>query len=93
MTNPIINPESINILCSAITSPSNSNEHQNSDSEPKQPIWNKLKQYVKEFCELAKPIVEIIIPLIKTFAIVSDLFHARNWHGTRKRGKGYAYNC
>ena len=81
----IIKPETIEELCSAPQSTSDSNKIPFSDSKPKQSIWKKLKSGIVEVCETLKPLIDIIVPL---FGAMSTLIKACCFYRNYSNAKG-----
>lgn len=87
---PIIKPESINILCGTMQTQSKINESPVSEKKLNQFGWNKFKTIVIEVCEVIKPIVDIIVSFCKSLSTVIGAYGLYCKYSRGKGGKDYA---
>lgn len=88
----IIRPEAINIL----SSDSNTSQYggktfskEKPEEMPKMSAWEKFKAKTREICELLKPVVEVVVPLIKAATMLINSF--RSLQDTRHKEARYAF--
>lgn len=79
---PVIDPETINTLCGNTNSTSGGYKNPFPENEYRQSMWDRFKAWVKNVCELFKPVVEVIVPIFSaTAALLRAITAFRGYNG------------
>lgn len=82
--NPVIRPETINILCNAQSNSVKNNSAPVDVPKPAQTRWERFKSRLSEICEAIKPVVEIFTAVVGTVATFLNAYgQCRVYRGRR----------
>lgn len=90
---PVIRPEILNILGStekSDTTDINRNETRYTEAKPAQTRWKKLKSFIADICDTLTPVVNLIVPIIRTVSIAISAFSNYCRYANSKSRNTYA---
>lgn len=86
--NPVIKPDTINILSGTQGKIPNSGYASSAEPKPRQTRWSRFKSWVSEVCETFRPVVEMFVSIVSTVALFLNA--GRRYKAYRNRERAFA---